>query len=107
MVHGKLLPGKLALIQTLTLIQGGNCWGISSGGQFSGHDPKHSIIELHQDCLSNKVDSLSFKYDNVILLGDFNSCMEDSPMKTFGENYKLRNFIKDPTCFKNQRILYA
>ena len=22
-------------------------------------------------------------------------------MKTFGENYKLRNLIKEPTCFKN------
>ena len=27
--------------------------------------------------------------------------MEDSPMKTFGEIYKLRNLIKEPTCFKN------
>ena len=27
--------------------------------------------------------------------------MEDSPMKTFGEIYKLRNLIKKPTCFKN------
>ena len=31
------------------------------------------------------------------MLGDFNSCMEDSPMKTFGEIYKLRNLIKEPT----------
>ena len=28
--------------------------------------------------------------------------MEDSPMKTFREIYKLRNVIKEPTCFKNQ-----
>ena len=35
------------------------------------------------------------------MLGDFNSCMEDSPMKTFGEIYKLRNLMKKPTCFKN------
>ena len=27
--------------------------------------------------------------------------MEDSPMKTFGGIYKLRNLIKEPTCFKN------
>ena len=26
--------------------------------------------------------------------------MEDSPMKTFVEIYKLRNVIKKPTCFK-------
>ena len=27
--------------------------------------------------------------------------MDDSPIKTFGEIYKLRNLIKEPTCFKN------
>ena len=65
------------------------------------YSPKHSSIESHLDSLSKSVDSLSFKYDNFILLGDFNSCMEDSPMKTFGEIYKLRNLIKEPTYFKN------
>ena len=35
------------------------------------------------------------------MLGDFNSCVEDSPMKIFGEIYKLRNLIKQPTCFQN------
>ena len=27
--------------------------------------------------------------------------MEDFPMKTFGENYKFRNLINEPACFKN------
>ena len=65
------------------------------------YNPKHSSIESHLDSLSKSIDSLSSKYDNFILLVDFNSCMEDSPMKTFGEFYKLRNLIKEPTCFKN------
>ena len=61
------------------------------------YNRKHSNIESHLDSLSKGIDSLSSKYDNFILLGDFNSCMEDSPMKTFGEIYKLRNLIKEPT----------
>ena len=65
------------------------------------YNPKHTSVESHLDSLSKSIDSLSSKYDNFILLGDFNSCMEDSPMKTFGEIYKLRNLIKKPTCFKN------
>ena len=65
------------------------------------YNSKHSNIESHLDSLSKSIDSLSSKYDNFVLLGDFNSCMEDFPMKTFGENYKLRNLIKEPTCFKN------
>ena len=59
------------------------------------YNPKHSSIESHLDSLSKSIDSLSSKYDNFILLGDFNS------MKTFGKIYKLRNLTKEPTCFKN------
>ena len=65
------------------------------------YNPKYSSIELHLDSLSKSIDSLSSKYGNFILLGDFNSCMEDSSMKTFGEIYTLRNLIKEPTCSKN------
>ena len=64
------------------------------------YSPKHSSIESHLDSLSKSIDSLSSKY-NIILLGDFNSSMEDSPMKTFGEIYKLWNLIKEPKFFKN------
>ena len=62
---------------------------------------KHSSIESPLNSLSKSIDSLSSKYDNIILLGDFNPCMEDSSVKTFCEIYKLRNLIKEPTCFKN------
>ena len=64
-------------------------------------------METHLGSLSKSIDSLSFKYDNFILLGDFYSCMEDSPMKTFGEIYKLRNLIKEPNALKTQRILHT
>ena len=40
--------------------------------------------------------------DNVSLLGNFNSCIKDSPMKLFCEISKLRSLIKEPACFKNQ-----
>ena len=36
------------------------------------------------------------------MLDNFESHMEDSPIKTFGEIYKLQILIKKPTCFKNQ-----
>ena len=65
------------------------------------NNPKHSSIESHLDSLSKSIDSLSSTYDSFILLGDFNSCMEDSPMKTCGKVYKLQNLIKESTCFKN------
>ena len=47
------------------------------------------------------IDLFSSKCENIILLGDFDSCMDDSPMIGFCETYKLRNLVKHPTCFKN------
>ena len=41
------------------------------------------------------------KYDNFLLLGDFNSEMQENAMKEFSETYNLSNLIKEPTCFKN------
>ena len=49
------------------------------------YNPKHSSIESHMNFLCKSIDSLSSKYDNFILLGDFNSCMEDPRMKSFGK----------------------
>ena len=65
------------------------------------YNPNNNNIESHLNCLSRSIDSLSSKYENIILLGDFNSCMDDSPMIGFCETYKLRNLLKHPTCFKN------
>ena len=58
------------------------------------YNPQHSSIESHLDSLSKSIDSLSSKYDKKY-------DMEDSPMKTFVQNYKLQNLIKESTCFKN------
>ena len=41
------------------------------------------------------------KYDNFILLGDFNEEIKENAMMEFCETYNLSNLIKEPTCFKN------
>ena len=48
-----------------------------------------------------KFDLLSAKFENIILLGDFNSCRDDSPVIACCETYKLRNLVKHSTCYKN------
>lgn len=48
-----------------------------------------------------KFDCLSAKFENIILLGDFNSCRDDSPVIAFCETYKLCNLVKHSTCYKN------
>ena len=65
------------------------------------HNPKYGSIKSYLDSLSKSIDAVSSKYDNFILLGDFNSCMEDSPMITFAKICKWRHLLK------TQRILHA
>ena len=41
------------------------------------------------------------QYENLLLLGDFNSEMCEEHMQDFCETYNLTNLIRDPTCFKS------
>ena len=65
------------------------------------YNPYNGNIESHLDAISESLDMHLNRYENVILLGDFNTSIEDSFMKSFCENYVLRSLIKEPTCFKN------
>ena len=58
------------------------------------YDP--SSVESDLDSLSKSIDSLSSAFDNFILLADFNSCIEDSPMKFTNlimKSYKRANML--------------
>ena len=61
------------------------------------YNPKHSKVESHLDSIPKSIDSLSSKNDNFILPRDFNSSMEDSPIKTFAnefiKSYKRANMF--------------
>ena len=41
------------------------------------------------------------RFDNILIIWDFNSTMFDMSMKDFCELYDLENLIKESTCFKN------
>ena len=43
-------------------------------------------------------------YDNIILMGDFNSEVTEPSMTEFCNIYNLRNLVKEPTCYKYQLI---
>ena len=46
-------------------------------------------------------DFFSSKYENFIVLGDFNAEMKNTHMEEFCSVYNFKSLIKDPTCFKN------
>ena len=65
------------------------------------YNPNNGNIESHLDSVSKSLDMHLKRYENVILLGDFNVSIEDSFMKNFCENYDLRSLVKQPACLKN------
>ena len=51
--------------------------------------------------IAKNQDLFSSKYNNFILLGDFNSEPREQPMRDFWHVFNLQNIIKDKTYFKN------
>ena len=45
--------------------------------------------------------SLSSRYENFLLIGDFNAEVPDMSIKDFCDIYSFKNLIKEATCFKN------
>ena len=59
------------------------------------------MIRSHLSSIGNKLNELCVKYENFILIGDFNSEMNEDAMHVFCATYNLKNLVKIPTCFKN------
>ena len=52
------------------------------------------------ESLSKSLSIYLDKYENVILLGDFNMNPEDKNVQLFVDSFKLEHLTKKPTCFK-------
>ena len=66
-----------------------------------GYNPHRDSSSYFLSHIGKALDKLLGDYDNILLLGDFNSTQEEQCMKDFCETYNLDNLIKEPTCFKN------
>ena len=64
-------------------------------------NPTKIQISNHLAELSKNNDLYLTKYDQLLVLGDFNAGVEDSPVKIFCSSYNLTSMIKRPTCYKN------
>ena len=58
-------------------------------------------IQHHLACLSKNLDSFHAKYENFILLGDFNVEINNQFMQDFCDTYNLKALVKEATCYKN------
>ena len=65
------------------------------------YNSKKSLISNHLKEIGNNLDLLSSKFDNYLLMGDFNSEPNEPAISDFCEIYNTKNIIKEKTCFKN------
>ena len=66
-----------------------------------GYNPQKENISYFLEKVSFEVDKLLPKYDNLLMLGDWNSAVTEECMSHFCDMYELENLIKEPTCFKS------
>ena len=59
------------------------------------------MLRNHLNTISRKLNELCLKYENFILIGDFNSEMTEESMQIFCDTYNLKSLVKEPICFKN------
>ena len=64
------------------------------------YNPHKTRIKGYLECISKEIDSHSSKYDNFLLLGDFNSELTEEAMKGFCQIYNFKNLLDKPTCHK-------
>ena len=67
----------------------------------AGYNPHKDMISYFLTHVGNTLDKLLVGYDNILILGDFNSSLAEPTMKDSCETDNLGNLIKEPTCYKN------
>ena len=68
---------------------------------FGGYNHNKLNIDNFLSKLGLILDQNMCKFDNLLLLGDFNSEIKEKSMSEFCDIYNLQNLIKQPTCFKS------
>ena len=53
--------------------------------------------------IGKSLDAYGTRYENFILMGNFNTEEQDADISNFLETYNLKNLMKKPTCFKSDR----
>ena len=65
------------------------------------YNPYLTLLNKHIQNMSRGLDVYSPKYDNFMILGDFNVKTPNTTIYEFWTTYNLKNLIKEPTCFKS------
>ena len=65
------------------------------------YNPHKILVVVHLREIQVALDVLSLKYEDIIIIGDFNSESKESAMIDFCQAYNMENLINSFTCYKN------
>ena len=68
---------------------------------FIYRNPKQDL-KYFLDELTNLIDLYSGKFENLLILGDFNESCSNNILSTFMQTFSLKSLINNPTCFKSK-----
>ena len=69
---------------------------------FSGiHIPHKHLVPIHLEKNGHTLDLYLKKYDNFLLMGDFDAEVSEETMQIFCDSFNFNNLVKFPTCYKN------
>ena len=97
-IPSKLIPMQSSSIEGFFIELNLRCkkWLLSCS-----YNPHRSLISEGLSIIGKDLDLLSANYDQILLMGDFNSEPHDHFLMDLCDVYNLNNLIKVPTCFKN------
>ena len=78
----------------------GNKWLICCS-----YNPNRAFVSNHLDDIAEGINYYSKKYEKNVLMSDFNVAFTEANIAVFCNEYKLKAFNKEPTCFKNYMSL--
>ena len=64
------------------------------------YNPNRTFVSNHLDHIAKGINTYSKKYENILLMGDFNVGFTEANMVAFCNEYKLETQNKEPSSFK-------
>ena len=65
------------------------------------YNPNRINVSTHLEQIKKALDIYSKKYENILLMGDYNVDVKETNMKVFCNQHKFKALNEEPTCFKN------
>ena len=70
-------------------------------------NPNYNNMKNHLEAISKTLDAFSTKYENILLLDDFNACADDEIIKYFCSSYCLKSLSNNQHVLKVLRTRAA